>query len=85
MDQEGNQCALEGGYTPCAMEMSGQIPDWDSCTFFNSQEIREDVEQFKRVCKITPGEFWPPGKKSWEGISFGDWWNYVTGDSVPRP
>ncbi|GBE20638.1 hypothetical protein BMS3Abin17_01380 [archaeon BMS3Abin17] len=25
MDSEGNQCALRAGYSPCKMEMAGQV------------------------------------------------------------
>lgn len=31
LDSQGNQCALEPGHVPCAMEIEGKTPDWKEC------------------------------------------------------
>ena len=72
VDQEGNQCPLMGGYTPCQMEMRGDAPNWNNCPFNNDEnkEVLTDVEHNFRIC---PREMWPKGETRWSGISFSEW------------
>lgn len=79
MDQDGNQCALENGHTPCSMEMRGKYPDFGKCTFFYSDAGKSE---FLSKCessnvRVFPSEFWPEGKSEWEGILFSKWTEYI--------
>lgn len=84
-EKRGNQCPLiTGSYSPCQMEFRGETPAWDGCPF-NKPEIQETLLKFKGETRISPGEFWPEGASSWQGMSFGAWWDYIMDPSTPRP
>ncbi len=81
IDQDGNQCALEFGYTPCHMEMSGTEPDFMTCPFFYSNEGRRTFlcSCEKAKVRVFAEEFRPDGKDAWDGIPFASWNNHVMG------
>lgn len=86
MDTKGNQCALiTGSFSPCPMKMNGDTPDWNACTFFNTEENSEVISEIEKGGQIFPKEFDPPNQRTWGGISFSRWKEYVMGDSVSRP
>ena len=83
LDSSGNQCALVvDSYSPCGMEMEKQTPDWTKCP-------RNDGTDMARLdtlgIKIFPLEFRPQDQDSWQGLSFGKWYEYVMSDKCPRP
>lgn len=79
LDTGGNQCPLEGAntFSPCQMEMAGEMPDWDSCPY-NKEENREVIDFFLQEFTIAPKEYWPVGKTSWKGLSFSWWFDHIT-------
>jgi len=76
-DQNGNQCPLlTDRYSPCHMEIRGQLPEWRKC-YLNVVTNKKPIEKMINSLQIFPSEFMPKGKSSWEGIKFKDWYNYI--------
>jgi hypothetical protein len=59
------------------MEISSKTPDWTLCGF-NDNKNKEAIENIIANATIAPKEFWPAGAKSWKGISFKDWMEYIS-------
>ncbi|MBU4069788.1 MAG: hypothetical protein KJ646_02290 [Nanoarchaeota archaeon] len=77
MDQSGNQCALiTKSYSPCKMKISNQTPNWNKCQFVGEKN-RKALETITDNFIIFPDEFFPKGAKSWKGMAFKDWQNYI--------
>jgi hypothetical protein len=75
IDQEGNQCALiADSYSPCPMEMRREVPDLNKCEYLKwyREERKKGID-----IRAFPREFNPHNGKSWKGISFEDWEEYV--------
>jgi len=82
MDQSGNQCALiTDSYSPCQMEIRRQTPNWNECQF-NDEKNSEALEKIADQLTIFPNEFHPEGSKSWEGMPFKDWQEYIMGQEA---
>jgi len=83
LDQGGNQCALlTTSYSPCRMEMRGEIPNWDGCPFNIEEDSKKFLRELADSFRVFPDEFRPEGVKSWEGISFRTWYYHVMGRSI---
>src|SRR3989344_547465 len=77
MDQSGNRSALiTNSYSPCRMEIRIQTPDWSECPF-NNEENRAALEKIADYLTIFPDEFYPEETKSWKGMTFRGWQNYI--------
>ena len=77
LDTEGNQCALlTDSYSPCQMQVYGELPNFGACPT-NTEEKRKSIEAVSDHLMVFPKEFKPKGNKSWEGISFKEWQEYV--------
>lgn len=84
IDQNGNQCAfIVDSFSPCSMEMNGEIPNWSKCSF-NGREGRQIIEKINARCIIFPKEFHPENCPSWEGVPFKYWFSYVMGENTER-
>ena len=62
------------------MGMAEQIPDWDKCPFNDDAELLEKLSESH--VRVGAKEFWPEGARSWEGLPFRDWYNYVMSQPV---
>ena len=77
LDTKGNQCALiTGSHSPCRMELREETPNWRDCPY-NTPEKRATIEAHADAARVFPDEFRPQGAKSWEGVTFGQWQEYV--------
>jgi len=87
MDTKGNQCALfVSRHSPCRMEISNQVPDWDECPVRkNTEGIDSVVRGMIEKYKIFPHEFRPEGAKSWNGISFKQWYEHIMYETEINP
>ncbi|MFC1656650.1 hypothetical protein ACFL14_01635 [Patescibacteria group bacterium] len=85
MDQDGNQCPLIGGYSPCRMKMAGKKPNWEECTVFNTIDNKSMISALIGQSTIFPDEFHPTGLKEWYGVPFSEWWDYIMDSDTPRP
>ena len=75
-DSKGNQCSLKTeSYDPCQMEMAGDKPIWIKCPL-NTEENRKEIEGNLEKIRVFPREHRPLKKRSWPGISLGDWMIY---------
>jgi len=82
MDSSGNQCALiTDSYSPCQMKIGDQTPDWSKCPY-NNDENREALETIAKESSIFPEEFCPERVRSWRGIPFQDWQEYIMGQET---
>jgi hypothetical protein len=79
----GNGCALICEHSPCKMEMSGNSPEWDKCSFYNHADNASQLRQIMEVVTVAPKAFWPRGATSWAGMKFGDWFKHVMGREFP--
>ena len=78
-DQNGNQCPfITKRYAPCQMEINDEIPDWDKCRFFNTEENRVIVGEIFTKTRILPKEFQPEDGSDWVMI---DWVSYIMNQS----
>jgi len=75
-DSGDNQCALKIElYDPCQMEIAGDKPIWVGCPL-NTEENRKEIEGNLEKIRVFPRERRPLKKRSWPGISLGDWMIY---------
>lgn len=83
VDQEGNQCALiTQSYSPCKMKTNNQTPSWKQCPFNTEENKKKLIKSLENV-QIFPNEFQPPNVKSWQGIKFTDWADYILKQNGP--
>jgi hypothetical protein len=87
LDQLGNQCGLETReFMPCPMEVRGETPDWNQCDLRNvSRKEKTIANLIREKFRVFAQEFYPIKGKSWKGISFKQWLDYVMGSKVKRP
>jgi hypothetical protein len=87
MDSRGNQCALQvESHSPCLMLIRGDKPDWAWCELnaqVDGDQLPEITERLESL-RFTPDEFWPVGERSWKGLSWAEWYDYVM-NRAPRP
>ncbi|MDD5606197.1 MAG: hypothetical protein PHR51_02670 [Patescibacteria group bacterium] len=72
----GNQCAIiTGSYSPCQMEVAGEMPNWDECPFQRQRgpELLARVKEFR----VHPGDSHPNVQCSEDGMSFEEWFEAV--------
>ena len=56
VNQDGNQCALKTqSYSPCAMEIREQTPDWHRCPY-NSGTITAAIQRDADSIRVFPKE-----------------------------
>lgn len=72
-EQNGNQCALVAGQSPCRMQMNGDKANWDICGFNRPEETVGLFERLETV-QVFKGEH-PPEK----GILFPQHFREVMG------
>jgi len=73
LDSGGNQCGLmSGSYSPCAMEMAGQKPDWPTCSVVEDKTIPEQLLEIR----VFPKEL-NPNEGDWKGISLKEWMGHI--------
>ncbi len=75
VDTEGNQCPLKEGHSPCYMEVNGQEPNWNGCSY-NSERNKTTIRKIIDSARIFPREL-NPGGESWRGISMQEWLEYL--------
>jgi len=72
-DTNSKQCSLAvDSHVLCKMNETGLSPNWDEC-HFNSLGNKEVIDTIIRKCRVTPKEFCPQDRKSWEGIPLAVW------------
>ena len=74
MDQQGNQCPLKAGYSPCLFVYQDKEANWQECPL--NRRNSGLLERFNDW-SIFPREHEPQGVSSWKGIRFGDWADYI--------
>lgn len=79
LDSNGNQCAPTGEYRPCMMEVDGEEPNWEICSYVNNEEFRGKLEEYANTIQVFPEEFHPKDQASWRGISLRGWMEYIAG------
>ena len=72
VDLGGDQCLFIEDHPPCKMD----VPDWKKCNVPKEHQKPDCLKEIEN-CKIFPKEFCPPGKFSWDGISFKKWVEYI--------
>lgn len=89
LDQDGNQCGfITQTYTPCPMEIHGKIPDWNQYDLNVLQKEKAEkaiANLVREKFRVYPKEFFPDKGKTWKGLSFKQWLDYVMGDKVKKP
>ena len=79
IDSQGNQCALDNeNYTPCKMEVLGEIPEWDRCPL-NTQGKRVLLEGVLDSVQVFPSEL---GSR---GIPLRDWIKKINEPKLLNP
>lgn len=78
VEQGGNKCALiTPSHSPCRMEIDKKTPDWNKCPINPEESGGKPLIDSTNNIKVFPKEFHPQNKRSWGGMDFKDWMNYV--------
>lgn len=71
LQMQGNGCALTYAHAPCAREVDGERPDWDSCSTMNTPSQRATLTSMMDAVDVGPN-----GGSS---MSLRDWFRTVMG------
>ena len=70
-DNEGNACGLAGGHRPCAMEKSGESPNWSACTHYNHPRNAEKIGAVMNLVRVFPNEL------GQDGVTLKEWFDLI--------